>query len=280
VKVNFPRFMPTPVAALKNFTAVIVTGGSSGIGKSFIELIGKLRPEVAFCNLSRRQPVIALPQLNLRHIPCDLADPKQIDRALAEIGRFLEEQAPAGKILLINNSGFGVYGSFPEPGIAQQVEMVDVNVRAVLQLTAGLLPALKSRGGVVMTVASTAAFQPTAYLGAYGATKAFVLHWSLALNEELRGTGVRTLAVCPGPTSTEFFRRAGLAENSVPDSLGETSEEVVRASLRAMAAGKAMVVSGWRNKLMVAVATKFPKPLVARVTALILARYRLKRVKK
>jgi hypothetical protein len=272
--------MPTPAAALKNFTAVIVTGGSSGIGKSFIELIGRLRPEVAFCNLSRRQPVIADPQLNLRHIPCDLADPVQVERALGEIARFLEEKAPAGKILLINNSGFGVYGSFPEPGIAQQVEMLGVNVRAVLQLTAGLLPALKSRGGVVMTVASTAAFQPTPYLGTYGATKAFVLHWSLALNEELRGSGVRALAICPGPTSTEFFRRAGLEENSVPDSLGETSEQVVRASLRAMAAGKAMVVSGWRNKLMAAVATKFPKPLVARVTALILARYRLKRVKK
>jgi short-subunit dehydrogenase len=272
--------MPTPEAALKDITAVIITGGSSGIGKSFIELISRLRPDIEFCNLSRREPDIrTTTQLKLRHVACDLSDSAQVGRALGGIRQFLENRAPTGRILLINNSGFGVYGRFPEPAIGQQLEMVDVNVRAVLQLTGGLLPAMKERGGVIVTVASTAAFQPTAYLGAYGATKAFVLHWSLALNEELRGTGVRTLAVCPGPTSTAFFRRAGLSENSVPDSLGETSGQVVMASLRAIAAGKAMVVSGWRNKLMIAFSTKFPKPLVARLAALVLSRYRLKQVK-
>jgi uncharacterized protein len=271
--------MPTPDAALRNITAVIVTGGSSGIGKSFIELIGKLRPDIAFCNLSRREPVIISKQLNLSHIACDLSESTQVERALVRIGEFLGTKAPTGGILLINNSGFGLYGRFPEPGVGQQLEMVDVNVRAVLQLTGGLLPAIKSRGGVIVTVASTAAFQPTAHLGAYGATKAFVLHWSLALNEELRGTGVRTLAVCPGPTSTDFFRRAGLSENLVAAPWGETSEQVVMASLRAIAAGKAMVVSGWRNKLMAAFASKFPKPLMARLAAPVIARYRVRQVK-
>jgi len=279
-KVKSKNFMPTPDTALKNIAAVIITGGSSGIGKSFIELIGKLRPDLEICNLSRREPTISgNTQLKLRHVACDLSDSAQVGRALGDVAEFLKTRAPSGGILLINNSGFGVYGRFPEPAIAQQVEMVDVNVRAVLQLTGGLLPAIKARGGVIVTVASTAAFQPTAYLGVYGATKAFVLHWSLALNEELRGTGVRTLAVCPGPTSTDFFRRAGLAEGSVPDAFGETSEQVVLASLRAIAAGKSMIVSGWRNKLMTAVSSKFPKPLVARLGAIVLSRYRMKQVK-
>ena len=92
------------------------------------------------------------------------------------------------------------------------MEMLDVNIDAVVQLTAGMLPLMRVRGGAVVTVASTAAFQPTPYLAAYGASKAFVLHWSLALNEELRGTGVRALAVCPGPTATDFFHRAGLKQ--------------------------------------------------------------------
>ena len=209
-----------------------------------------------------------------RHIACDLSDHAQVVRALAGIDDFLKIQAPAGRILLVNNSGFGVYGVFPEPGVGQQLEMLDVNVRAVVHLTAALMPALKARGGVVVTVASTAAFQPTAYLDTYGATKAFVLHWSLGLNEELRGTGVSALAVCPGPTSSEFFRRAGLKENTVPDFMGETCEQVVMATLRAMAAGKAMVVSGWKNKLMAALVTKLPKPLAARVTARVMVRYR------
>jgi uncharacterized protein len=149
--------------------------------------------------------------------------------------------------------------------------MVDVNVRAVLQLTGGLLlPAIKARGGAIVTVASTAAFQPTPYLATYGATKAFVLHWSLALNEELRGTGVSALAVCPGPTSTDFLRRAGLEEGAVPPMFGETSEQVVLASLRALAAG-AMVVSGLEEQADGRAASKLPKPLVARLGAHALA---------
>jgi len=266
--------MPTPDAALKNFSAVIITGGSSGIGKSFIELCSKMRPELAFCNLSRRTPAISsITQLNLRHIACDLSKPEQVERALEGIEDFLTHEAPAGRILLVNNSGFGLYGRFPEPGVAVQLEMVDVNVRAVVHLTGALLPALKARGGVVMTVASTASFQPTAYLDTYAATKAFVLHWSLGLNEELRGTGVRAIAVCPGPTSTEFHRRAGLHGNTVPAALGESSEQVVMASLRALASGRAMVVSGPMNKLATAIVTKLPKVLAARLTARFMARY-------
>jgi len=230
--------MPTPDAALNSFSAVIITGGSSGIGKSFIELCSKMRPGLAFCNLSRRAPVITGTQLNLRHVACDLSKPADVESAVSAIGDFLAREAPAGRILLVNNSGFGVYGLFPEPGIAQQLEMVDVNVRAVLHLTGALMPAMKARGGVIVTVASTAAFQPT-----------------------------------------EFFRRAGLAEGSVPDALGETSEQVVMASLRAIAAGKAMVVSGWKNKLQAAVVTKLPKPLAARLAAAVLARTRKSRMK-
>jgi short-subunit dehydrogenase len=219
-------------------------------------------------------------QLKLRHVPCDLSDSAQVEGALAQVQEFLAVDAPTGGILLINNSGFGIYGRFPEPGPAQQVEMVEVNVTAVVRMTAALLPVIKSRGGAIMTVASTAAFQPTPFLGTYGATKAFVLHWSLALNEELRGTGVRTLAVCPGPTSTDFFLRAGLKEGSVPNMFGETSEKVVLTSLRALASGKSMVVSGWKNKLMTASVSLVPKPLVARLAGLALGHFRMKQVGK
>jgi uncharacterized protein len=271
--------MPNPGAALKDFSTAIVTGGSSGIGKSFIELCGKMRPDLAFCNLSRREPVMNGPKLNLRHVPCDLSRPEQVEQALAKIQDFLTNQAPKGRILLVNNSGFGIYGRFEESGVERQLEMVDVDVRAVVHVTGALLPAIRSRGGAIINVSSTAAFQPTAYLASYAAAKAFLLHWSLALNEELRGTGVRALAVCPGPTSTEFFRRAGLEENAVPGAFTETPEQVVMASLRALAAGKAMVVSGWTNKLAAAIVTKLPKPLAARMTARVMARWRMSRLK-
>lgn len=270
--------MAKPCDDLSAFTAVIVTGGSSGIGKSFIKLMHTLQPGLRFCNLSRRDPGLKSDSLKLEHIPCDLADRAALGATVDRVLAWLKLAAPTGRLLLINNSGFGAYGHFPEPGVDHQLEMLDVNIRAVVELTGRLLPELKARGGAVINVASTAAFQPTAYLAAYGASKAFVLHWSLALNEELRDTGVRVLAVCPGPTATEFFRRAGLEEGSVPDALGMTSEAVVRAALAALAAGRAQVVTGWKNWLGAALVTKLPKPWAAWLAAKVLARYRLKRV--
>jgi short-subunit dehydrogenase len=217
-------------------------------------------------------------ELNLCHIPCDLSKPRQLEAALAGVGDFLKTGAPRGRVLLINNSGFGLYGSFPAPGVDQQAEMVDLNVRAMVHLTGALLPAIRERGGVIMNIASTSAFQPTPFIAVYGATKAFVLHWSLALNEELRGTGVRSMAVCPGPTSTEFFARAGLEKRSVAGRFGQTSDEVALEALRAMAAGRSLVVTGWRNKLAAALAAPMPKRFVARVAGKVIARYRMSRI--
>jgi len=263
--------------ALDPFSVVIVTGGSSGIGKSFIELSGQRKPELRFCNLSRTVPLIKLGELKLCHIPCDLGKTAEVERTAAEVVAFLTREVPTGGILLINNSGFGSYGPFPEPNLAHHLEMIDVNVRGLVQLTGLLLPTLRARGGAVINVASTAAFQPTPYMATYGATKAFVLHWSLALNEDLRGSGVRALAVCPGPTSTQFFRRAGLKQGAVSDGLGMTSEEVVELSLRALGAGKALVVTGWKNRLIAAISAASPKTLVARVARRVIGRYRMAR---
>jgi len=260
--------------ALSEFGAVVVTGGSSGIGKSFIGTMGIMRPELKFFNLSRHAPDIKDSKLNLRHFPCDLAQPLQVEAAAAQVEEILNHDQPEGKILLINNSGFGSYGPFPEPNLAHQLGMIDVNMRALVQLTGLLLPVLRARGGVVMNIASTAAFQPTPSMATYGATKAFVLHWSLALNEDLRGSGVRALAVCPGPTSTNFFKTAGLSEPLLPDGSRETCEQVVMASLRALAAGKSVVVSGWLNRVLAAIGSRVPKPLAARIAAKVIARYR------
>ena len=266
--------------ALSSFTAVIVTGGSSGIGKSFIELLHRVNPNLCFCNLSRTEPRLISVGLKLRHIPCDLGQPPALGRAAAMVLDWLQTEVPAGRLLLINNSGFGAYGHFPEPELAHQLAMVDVNIRAVVDLTGRLLPVLKARGGAILSVASTAAFQPTAFMATYGASKTFVLHWSLALNEELRGTGVRALAVCPGPTATEFFRRAGLQQGSVADALGMTSAEVALAAVEALVAGRAQVVTGWKNKTGAFFASKIPKPLAAWLAAKVLARFRLKNVQR
>jgi short-subunit dehydrogenase len=260
--------------ALSEFSTVIVTGGSSGIGKSFIGAMANMRPDLDFFNLSRHEPDIKDSKLKLRHFPCDLAEPMQVENAAAQLEEILSRNPSAGSVLLINNAGFGSYGPFPEPNLAHQLGIIDVNVRALVQLTARLLPVLQARGGAVMNIASTAGFQPTPWMTTYGATKAFVLHWSLALNEDLRGSGVRVLAVCPGPTATNFSKAAGLGENTLPIIPGETCEQVVMTSLRALAAGKSLVVSGWRNKLLALIGSLLPKPLAARIAGKVIAQHR------
>ena len=234
----------------------------------------KLKPELWICNLSRRKPDIKSFGERLNHFACDLSRPADVARAAREVGEFLERVAPTGPVLLINNSGFGTMGAFSEADLAKQVEMIDVNVRAVVQLTGLLLPLLRARGGAIMSVASTAAFQPTPTMATYGATKAFVLHWSHALNHELRGSNVRAIVVCPGTTRTEFFKIAGLKEGNRADAMAMTTDEVVRASLRALGAKRSQVVTGWKNKLSAFAASPVPKAFATRVCGAVLASYR------
>jgi short-subunit dehydrogenase len=274
-KIPSDRFVSSPREELQKLAAVVLTGGSSGIGKSFIELAAKLQPSLHFCNLSRREPDINLPELKLRHFRCDLAQAAEIERTAPLVVAQLNSVAPEGRILLINNSGFGTYGRFPEPELAQQLEMADVNMRAVLHLTGLLLPELRRRGGAIMNIASTASFQPTPYLSTYGATKSFLLHWSLALGEELRTSGVRVLAVCPGPTSTGFSQRAGLKPGQLSEGPRMTCEDVVLASFKALAAGRSVVIPGAKNRFLATLAGLVPKPLAARIAAKMIAGRRL-----
>lgn len=269
--------MRTP-DVLKSFHTLIITGASSGIGKSFLEHAVRMEPGLRYFNISRRFPEsIFTPEagLEFRHFACDLASHEQTDAMLVQLLEALAAQGPsAGPILLVNNSGFGTYGHFPAPSVERNVEMLDVNVRAPVLITGRLLPLLRARGGAVINIASTASFQPTAHMSVYGASKAFVLHWSLALREELRGSGVHVLAVCPGPTSTQFFRNAGMERAFLPDSVGQSSEQVVEATLRALAARKGLVVSGWKNKLTAFFASKLPKVLAARLAERVIAYFR------
>ncbi len=201
-----------------------------------------------------------------------------MERGAEAVLGWLNRDVPAGRVLLINNSGFGAYGAFPEPSLSHQLELLDVNIRALVELTGRLLPEIKRRGGVVMNVASTAAFQPTPYMATYGASKAFVLHWTLALDAELKGSGVRAMAVCPGPTKTEFFRRAGLKKGSVADGLSMSAEAVAEESLRAMGKGRGLVVTGWKNKISAIVGGMAPKRLATWAAEKVVGRYRMSRV--
>ncbi len=245
-----------------------------------MQQLAKLVPDAAFCNLSRSEPEISGLEKTLRHLPCDLSDPASAASASESCRAWLRENDRGGKILQINNSGFGAYGVFPAPSPARQVDMIAVNVTGPVRLTADLEPDLKKSGGAVVNIASTAAFQPTPYLSTYGATKAFLLHWSLAISEEWKKDGVQVLAVCPGPTETAFFEAAGFEKAPLEKSSGQTAEEVATITLKALRKGRTLVTCGIKNRLLAAFASKLPKVAVTRVTAALLRKMRLEQYQK
>ena len=264
------------VSRLRRLAFVVVTGGSSGIGAEFLKAIQVLAPGVTVCNLSRNRPRDFTEGEHCRHFPCDLEDSQQIRDVADKLNRLMSASPAKGGVLLINNSGFGLYGTFPAPSPEQNAAMVDLNCRAPVLLTGLLWGELTRRGdSAVINVASLAAFQPTPYLSAYAATKAFMLHWSVALNAEGRASGVRALALCPGPTSTNFFRRAGFGEAPLPG-YGTTSDQVVRSALRAWDRGDVKVVPGVPFKALAFVSRLLPVRVSAALGLRLMERLRLK----
>ena len=214
------------------------------------------------------------------HVPVDLTDPADLGAAAEQLKAIVAAAAP-GEVLLFNNSGFGDYGCLQHLSAAKQLGMIDLNVRAVVDLTLRLLPQMLERGGAVINIASTAGFQPTPYLATYGATKAFVLNWTLALNEDLRGTQLRALAVCPGPTRSNFFRAAGFATPPMDaggsSGLGMSAEQVADLTLNALAGGQSLLVTGWRNQLIALFGSKCPLRMVTRLGGALLRKMRLEK---
>ena len=260
-------------AFLRRISVVVITGASSGIGESLLKSIAHYRPEISFFNLSRSSPEINLK--GLCHIPCDLSDKNQLKTAADQILAALPS-CQQGGILLINNSGYGLYGMAADMAHDPLLGMIDLNARAMVDLTSRLLPAIRARGGSIINVASVAAYVPTPTIAVYGATKSFVLSWGLSLRAELRREKINVLTVCPGPTATKFFKRAGFKESPLPPVIGKTSDYVAQKTLAAAARNRAVVTPGLSNKLLRLTAALFPLEIGVPVSFAVLRRVRMK----
>jgi short-subunit dehydrogenase len=237
----------------------LVTGASSGIGEEFARQLSARGYELVLAARRRdRLERLAEALPGPAHVvPCDLAT--EADSLAAKVGELGVEVD-----LLVNNAGFGTYGRFVELDAKREAEEVRVNCEAVVTLTHALLPAMldRDRGGVIV-VASTAGMQPLPYEATYSASKAFALHFTEALSEELRGTGVRMLAVNPGPVPTEWQEVAGHSSADVVP--GEIpAAQVVRESLEAYERGRRSIVPGSRMRWIMRV-SRGPRALKLRV---------------
>ncbi len=245
----------------------VVTGASAGIGAALARelaaggahLVLTARRKDRLDELAAR--LHAAHSINVEVCEADLAQPG----APEELFAFTRGKGIAVDVL-VNNAGFGAYGAFQEVPLRRQLEMVQVNIAAVVHLTHLYLPAmLERRRGYILILASTAAFQAVPYIAAYAATKSFDLFFAEALAEEVRASGVSVTALCPGATSTEFQQVAEQPDYAFRSPEGP--EQVARVGLDALAKGKPVVISGTRNRLMQQSQRLAPRRLVTTMAA-------------
>jgi len=242
----------------------LVTGATGGLGRAFARELAK-RGHPILLVARRREELERLAREIERSggraevVVADLVSPDGINTvaaAAAQVG---------GIDILVNNAGFGTFGPLLAHSPARDLDEVSLNVGAVVALTRALLPGMIERGrGRIVNVASMLSFMATPYFAVYGATKAFVLHFTEALAEELRGSGVRALAVCPGVMNTDFFEVAGssIDKQRLPPLQPET---VARAALDAADAGRTVRIVGAIAKLLLLSTRITPRFLMRRI---------------
>ena len=244
----------------------LITGASSGIGAAFarklaargrnVFLVARSEDKlIALCNELGR-----LTSIRAQYLALDLQHPEAAAQLVEETTkRELEIE------MLINNAGFGSMGDFAKLDLNRELEMIQLNISALVDLTQRfLLPMRERKRGTIINVASTAGFQAVPYMATYAATKAFVLTFSEALWEENRLHGVHVMALCPGVTETNFFEASKI--DRPPMRTVQTPEEVVEAALRGLSRKKSVVVSGWTNWFTVEAERFVPRTLVTKVT--------------
>ena len=243
--------------------AALVTGASSGIGEEFARALSARGYELVLVARRRdRLEQLASELPGKAHaLDCDLAaDVDQVGPRVAELGVEID--------LLVNNAGFGTHGRFVEIDPGRDAGQIRVNCEAVVTLTHAFVPGMVQRGrGGVIVVASTAGMQPIPYEAVYSATKAFARTFSDALHTELRGTGVRVLAVNPGPVPTEWQAVAGYDDPRdfpVPGAIPPS--RVVAEALRAYDRGRRSVIPGRMIRWFMRATGPSPRPIQLRVT--------------
>jgi hypothetical protein len=226
---------------------ILITGASAGIGSVFAKQLAEQGHDLIL-SARRKEKLDELAQqlkqqykIKVETLSADLADTegsKLLANAVAENNWKLNG--------LINNAGFGDRGPFCELTLERQIQMIQLNVTSLVELTHRLLPNIKQqKDAFIINVASTAAFQAGPNMAIYYATKAFVLSFSEALHEELKKDNIYVSTLCPGPTLSEFAEAANMTDTKLFKAGAMTSEDVVKKSLKHRK--KAIVITGWKN---------------------------------
>jgi len=267
----FVKISEVKGTTLALMATALITGASSGIGAAFAKALAASQTNLILVARSQDKLNSLAKQLQQQY-PIqvevwvqDLAIPGAATSVFEAI-----TQKNLAIDLLINNAGFGTYGPFSESSLSKQLEMIQLNILSLVDLTYQFLPQMQQRGsGSIINLSSIAGFQPLPYMSVYAATKAFVLNFSEALWAENQDKGVKVIAVCPGPTQTNFFDIAGfdeLASSSSENQRSATPESVVRDALKALEGDASTVVTGGLpNQIIVNLPRLFPRDTLVKL---------------
>lgn len=246
----------------------LITGASSGIGLELSRLFARDGYHLVLVARSAQKLQSLAAELEKTHgvnvnvLPADLSQ----SGAAEEIYRQVQSKGIHVDVL-VNNAGFGVLSELATARLEDSRQMVELNVASLTMLTHLFLPGMvKQRFGRILNVGSTGSFSPVPSMAVYGATKAYVLSFSEALAEELRGTGVTVTALCPGVTITGFQARSGVGGSRMVRMGSMTAEQVAHLGYQAMQRGRKVIIPGLFNRLMAAVIPFTPRPLVLRLS--------------
>ncbi len=244
----------------------LITGPTAGIGYELARLFAANGFDIVLVARDEDRLKKVAAELQTAHgieamiLPKDLAS----KGAGREVFEALRDKSVS---VLVNNAGFGAQGPFAEEKLELSLNMMHLNMDALVEVTHLFLqPMLARRQGRILNVASTAAFQPGPFTNIYYATKAFVFSFSVALAEELAGTGITVTTLCPGFTRTEFHERAGIKRS--PSLKMMSAEEVARTGFEGLIKGKGIVIPGAKNRIR----SVFARGLPARFTGKIVRR--------
>jgi hypothetical protein len=249
---------------MKNTKTTLITGASSGIGLEMARECARKGDNLILVARSEQKLEQLADELQRSYsaevtvFSADLAKTAGVEELIATV-----DAAGLQVDHLINNAGFGDWGAFTETDWSKEANMIDLNVRALTQLTKHYLPQMVKRGyGRVMNVASTAAFFPGPLMAVYYATKHFVLNFSESLAREVKGTGVTVTALCPGPTESNFQQAAEMEDSAlVKGKKLPSSAEVATFGIAAMHKGEVVAVHGMQNKLTAWMSGLMPRGL-------------------
>ena len=244
----------------------VITGASSGMGREFVLALDKQQVFDELWLIARRRDKLeelsAETRAPIRAITLDLGIQSEIDR----YKELLAAEDPDVRVL-VNAAGFGKFKAFSDLSLEEQLAMIDLNDKALVSMTYLTLPYMRE-GACIYQLGSLSSFQPVPYINVYGASKAFVLSFSRALNKELQKQkrGIRVMAVCPGWVSTDFFDRAVVDQDTIVYyNRFYTSEQVIRRALRDMRKGKDVSVCGLPIRIQVYATKMLPHRMVMEI---------------